>query len=1107
MRIAPQLHTRPVHDATYLIAPSNLMAIRQNGTPAKRLKLAQNSNISSEDRIIYRIGSIRQVDLYQFQVCDEATYTFGPHLNLIVSPNGTGKSTAVIGIFVVFLGDTKVINRTNLRDFIKLGTQNASVTVHVQGESPGVIHKVRLDLQDRGNSRTSADRYIDGRPASDQEVQEFADKFNIHVNNLCVFLLQDRVSAFSAQSPQELLVATEVSVGTTSLWKLHKSLISAGKDNSKHVQQKAALDARIERCNEEIATHTEILEEIKELRTYQDRVKELEKMLIISQNLGAEEEMERIRTQLADLEGEISNIDATYSPSLSAHESSLGESLEVLEAENSKARHITRELRRKFDDIQIQRRKVNEIFSNFKSERSEIASCQNQIKDIVRRQKESAGLIDEYKKKVKSPEEIESLRASGRQLKEKYEKAQNQRTTFQRQQRGFDDQLLSKSRETTSLKQKIAAIESYPAKQLEWLEREVLSRAEKRVFTGLKASVELVRRHASDFKERVYEPAVLSLSINNERALRLISTAMNTGVLMRFICTNHDDFRTFTHLMTTHNLDGTAVFVENLKPKSAYSAAVDFKQQGFDGVVTDFFDGPWPVLESLFSTGLHEVPYSLGQVTAGARDWFFGQGGKSFVDSLGLTRQRLSRYGRREAITSMESLKQPSAQVRFMQRHNQPESIRSTENASYRKRLEELEASYADIQAQKADVLAKYEELKPEMARQQHEYEEFDKVYKAASRAVGILETETRKLTSLQDREQTIENLKNEHKERMNQIVSKLSQESAVLSAHYDLRQKLQDAYKSLNLSVTADLQKATAQDSIKTIQLVCESLKAEKFEQKRRLEDSLREIQNSRGTLALKADELKRELGRRYKVLVAECKKTTAEQIRNDIAELKADVSLRDQGQSYERSELMLTEAKTLLVELNRELEQITAEAQDSVALTNRLHSEYESQLVNKIEQVSTKFGELFMSLTGCPGQVTLERAPDFQNWGLHIEVSFREGQGPTNLSRERQSGGERALTTAVYLMSLQELTTTPFCVIDELNQGMDSINERRFHNLLVQLASRDVCQDQYIMITPKLLLGLDYTKRVHIISSFSSKTVDLENKLTVPAILANFE
>ncbi|PRT53075.1 Structural maintenance of chromosomes protein 5 [Wickerhamiella sorbophila] len=1083
------------------------MAMRQNGRPAKRLKEGSNSTSDLAEDNQYRIGSIRQVDLYQFQVCDEATYTFGPHLNLIVSPNGTGKSTAVIGIFVVFLGDTKVINRSNLRDFIKLGTQNASVTVHVQGEAPGAIHKVRLDLQDRGNSRTSADRYIDGRPASDQEIQEFVDKFNIHVNNLCVFLLQDRVSAFSAQSPQELLVATEVSVGTTRLWELHKALVSAGRDNSKHVEQKAALDARIQRCNEEIAKHTEILEKIKELRTYQDRVKELEKKLIISQNLGAEEKMERIRAQITELETEISNIDAIHAPTLGFHQTNLEHSLGTLEEENQKARQVVRGLRHAFDEIQIQRRKVKETFAHFKSERAEVASCQNQIKDIVRRQKESAELIDEYKKKVKSPEEIESLRTLGRQLKEKYEKAQNYRNTFQRQLRGFDDQLLSSSREATALKQKIASIESYPAKQLEWLDREVLSRAEKRVFSGLKASVELVRKHSADFKERVYEPAVLSLSISNERALRLISTAMNTGVLMRFICTNHDDFRTFTQLMTTHNLDGTAIFVENLKPKSAYSSAFDYKQHGFDGVITDFFDGPWPVLESLFSVGLHEVPYSLGQVTVGARDWFFSQGGKSFVDSLGLTRQRLSRYGRHEAITSMESLKPPNAQVRFMQKHNQPESTRNDEHASFTQRLRELDSSVNEIQGQRSDALARYEEVKPDLLRQQQEYEEFDKEYKAVSRAVGILDTEARKLKSLQDREKSIENLKSEHKERIGRILSKLAQESAIMSSHYGLRCKFEDAYKFLSSSVGADLQKITAQDCIKTIQLACESLKVEKIEQKRRLEVSRREIESSRGALALKAAELKKELGRGYAKLVAECKKTTTEQIRNDIAELKADVSLRDQGQSYERSELMLGEARSLLVDLNRELEQITAESQDSEALTNRLRGEYEPQITNKIDQISAKFSELFMSLTGCPGQVKLERAPDFQNWGVHIEVSFREGQGPTNLSRERQSGGERALTTAVYLMSLQELSRTPFCVIDELNQGMDAINERRFHNLLVRLASRDICQDQYIMITPKLLLGLDYTDRVHIISSFSSKTVDLENKLSVPAIISHFE
>ena len=39
---------------------------------------------------------------------------------------------------------------------------------------------------------------------------------------------------------------------------------------------------------------------------------------------------------------------------------------------------------------------------------------------------------------------------------------------------------------------------------------------------------------------------------------------------------------------------------------------------------------------------------------------------------------------------------------------------------------------------------------------------------------------------------------------------------------------------------------------------------------------------------------------------------------------------------------------------------------------------------------------------------------------------------------------GGERSVSTALYMMALQSLTKVPFRCVDEINQGMDEVNER---------------------------------------------------------------
>ena len=56
------------------------------------------------------------------------------------------------------------------------------------------------------------------------------------------------------------------------------------------------------------------------------------------------------------------------------------------------------------------------------------------------------------------------------------------------------------------------------------------------------------------------------------------------------------------------------------------------------------------------------------------------------------------------------------------------------------------------------------------------------------------------------------------------------------------------------------------------------------------------------------------------------------------------------------------------------------------------------------------------------------------------------------------------------------QHVTVTPFRVVDEINQGMDRINERKVFIQMVDAACRPGTP-QCFMFTPKLLPDLPYT------------------------------
>ena len=151
---------------------------------------------------------------------------------------------------------------------------------------------------------------------------------------------------------------------------------------------------------------------------------------------------------------------------------------------------------------------------------------------------------------------------------------------------------------------------------------------------------------------------------------------------------------------------------------------------------------------------------------------------------------------------------------------------------------------------------------------------------------------------------------------------------------------------------------------------------------------------------------------------------------------------------------------------------------------------------LKNLICDINESFTEKF-SQVGCAGEVRLMEAEDeFDKYEIVIMVKFRESEDLAPLGTTRQSGGERSVSTVMYLLSLQALTVCPFRVVDEINQGMDPTNERRMFQQMVEAATRPGTPQCFIL-TPKLLPDLKYSKDVTILFIFCGPWLDDVSKL----------
>lgn len=104
----------------------------------------------------------------------------GPNLNLLIGPNGTGKSTMVASIILGLGGNPKTVGRgTKVSEYIKHGCHEAKIDIYLQGEGVDELIKVSREF---GADEKSVWR-VDDRKVTQQGFKEFVGRFDIQVRS------------------------------------------------------------------------------------------------------------------------------------------------------------------------------------------------------------------------------------------------------------------------------------------------------------------------------------------------------------------------------------------------------------------------------------------------------------------------------------------------------------------------------------------------------------------------------------------------------------------------------------------------------------------------------------------------------------------------------------------------------------------------------------------------------------------------------------------------------------------------------------------------------------------------------------------------------------
>lgn len=182
-----------------------------------------------------------KVKLHNFMTYSDVEMEPGPRLNVILGPNGTGKSSFVCALAIGLAGSTKLLGRAEkLAEFVKRGEESGYSEITLATKDPERPLVVKREIRRKDASSTWK---VNGAPVPLERVKSEMSKLGVQLDNLCQFLPQDRVVEFAKLSPEKLLLETEKAIGNAELYDMHTQLIDK-KSGIADLEREARLSLR-----------------------------------------------------------------------------------------------------------------------------------------------------------------------------------------------------------------------------------------------------------------------------------------------------------------------------------------------------------------------------------------------------------------------------------------------------------------------------------------------------------------------------------------------------------------------------------------------------------------------------------------------------------------------------------------------------------------------------------------------------------------------------------------------------------------------------------------------------------------------------------------------
>ena len=607
-----------------------------------------------------------------------------------------------------------------------------------------------------------------------------------------------------------------------------------------------------------------------------------------------------------------------------------------------------------------------------------------------------------------------------------------------------------------------------------------------------------IREHQDEFESPILGPPALVCSVRDPRYADLIESLMQTGDLITFTAQTKND-QNKLHNIIKNQLKCYKTNTRCALPMARFRPSIDDEQRqvlGFEGWALQYLQGPEPVLAMLCeAAGLHRTGVSYEDTSTEVFEQLKDSAISQWVTKTSIYRvQRRREYGPGATSTVVRAIRK--AQVWSDQpvdastkRELQQKVTQLTiEREEVVRQFAEQRQNWAALEERKKNLQEAQQELKQEKEVKQRAAQQFNAL------PVRLAQQEEKRNDCLG----TLNSVRNKIEQILNkQCEVKIQKAQAALS----YVGSVQTLHKATEALQEAEIMLIEAQSDVDTLEQQNSDARERLAAKRREAVQAENDMRLARQTGKRALEEVKR-LQRSADAALTEFMahldtSQTREQLEDEIESEKARLELMHGGDSNVIAQFEEREQK--IMKLNEKLEEIDDALQEIGEKIAEVREKWEPKLDQLVKRISSSFS-YNMAQISCNGQVDVQKEEDFDQWAIIIHVQFRyvcsfylsilyaafigfghsiisylrallgigslaryclltstirEHEPLTRLDSHRQSGGERAVSTIFYLMSLQSLTRSPFRVVDEINQGMDPRNERLVHARMVAIAT----------------------------------------------------